>query len=126
MVLNSMSLTLWKALVPTSTKHSSVAVLQNMLFPKSYYLNVYKCSGACRQHAVYEDQMLSQNRKENVAIQSHHCLLHFVFSIHGNLALQRFVYPSMYSICSMHVCRGYVCFSLSFCGCRSISRVVFA
>ncbi len=81
-----MSLTLWKAPVPTSTKHPSVAVLQNMLFPKSYYLNVYKCSGACRQHAVYVDQMLSQSRKENVAIQSHHCLLHFVFSIHGNLA----------------------------------------
>ncbi len=112
MVLSSMSLTLWKALVPTSTKHPSVAVLQNMLFPKSHYLNVYKCGGACRQHAVYEDQMLSQSRKENVAIQSHHCLLHFVFSVHGNLALQRFVYPSMYvqyTICSMHVCRGYVC-----------------
>ncbi len=106
-----MSLTLWKALVPTSTKHPSVAVLQNMLFPKSYYLNVYKCSGACRQHAVYVDQMLSQSRKENVAIQSHHCLLHFVFSIHGNLALQGFVYPSMFSICS--ICLQRICLPFS-------------
>lgn len=31
--------------------------------------------------------MLLQSRKENEGIQSHHCLLHFAFSIHGNLAL---------------------------------------
>lgn len=115
MVLSSMSLPLWKALVPTSTKHPSVAVLQNMLFPKSHYLNVYKCGGACRQHAVYEDQMLSQSRKENVAIQSHHCLLHFVFSVHGNLALQKFVYPSMYvqyTICK-YACLQRICLPFS-------------
>lgn len=91
--------------------------------PKILLLKVYKCGRACRQHAVYEDQMLSQSRKENVGIQSRHCLLHFVFSIHGNLALRGHLSQYVYTVCML--AENISAFSLSFCGCRSILRVVF-
>lgn len=105
-----------------SLESTHVAVLLNMPFPKSYYINVYKCGQACRQHALYEDQMLSQSRKENEGIQSHHCLQHFAFSIHGNLALWGFLSSHVHTVCYM---QRIGLFFLSFCGCGSILRVVF-
>lgn len=53
--------------------------------------------------------MLSQSRKENEGIQSHHCLLHFAFSIHGNLAYGG-VYPSLYI--QYAICKGLAFFPL--------------
>lgn len=100
--------TLWKALMPASIKHPSVEVLLNISFPKYYYLNVYKCGQACRQHALYEDQMLSKSRKESGGIQSIHCLPHFAFSIHGNLALWRCLSQHAYTVCYMQ----YACLHL--------------
>lgn len=70
---------------------------------KILLLKVYKCGRACRQHAVYEDQMLFQSRKENVGIQSNHCLLHFVFSDHCNLALRGRLSQHV-RIYTMHAC----------------------